>query len=105
MLASAFLSDGFEFCIEAENGKEGIEAARQRKIDLIILDLSMPVMNGLQAAPELRMLLPHTPIILFTLYADSLPHKDTAAAGVTIVLAKGTPLLLIVEKAHELMRN
>jgi CheY-like chemotaxis protein len=58
ILASAFLSDGFMTCIEAENGKEAIEVAKQSKPDLIVLDLSMPVMNGLQSAPELRKILP-----------------------------------------------
>ena len=48
MLASAFLSDGFKTCIEAENGKEAIDVAKQNKPDVIVLDLSMPVMNGLQ---------------------------------------------------------
>ena len=47
MLATAFLSDGFTTCTEAENGKEAIELAKQNKPDVIVLDLSMPVMNGL----------------------------------------------------------
>jgi two-component system chemotaxis response regulator CheY len=46
-LAAAFLSDGFKTCAEAENGKEAIEVAKQIKPDVITLDLSMPVMNGL----------------------------------------------------------
>jgi len=58
MLAAAFLSDGFKTCVEAENGKEGIEAAKRIKPDVIILDLSMPVMNGLEAASKLRQILP-----------------------------------------------
>jgi CheY-like chemotaxis protein len=48
MLASAFLSDGFKTCIEAENGREAIDIAKQNKPGVIVLDLSMPVMNGLQ---------------------------------------------------------
>lgn len=78
MLADAFLSDGFKICGEADNGKEGIEVAVQIKPDLIILDLSMPVMNGLQAATELRRLFPGTPIILFSLYAVGI-SQDAAA--------------------------
>jgi outer membrane protein OmpA-like peptidoglycan-associated protein len=50
-IESAFLSDGFKTCVEAKNGKEGIEAARKCQPDLIILDWSMTVMNGLEAAP------------------------------------------------------
>src|ERR1700726_5166000 len=48
ILTVAFLSDGFEACAEAPNGKEGIRIAQRIQPDLIILDLSMPVMNGLE---------------------------------------------------------
>ena len=67
ILASAFLAGGFETCAEAENGRDGIEVAKRISPDVITLDLSMPVMNGLEAASELRKIFPNTPIILFTL--------------------------------------
>jgi two-component system chemotaxis response regulator CheY len=105
ILAAAFLSSGFETCGEAENGQEGIEVAKQIKPDVITLDLSMPVMNGLQAASELRKLFPNTPIILFTLYADTLSQRDAAKAGVDLVILKTTPVSTLIEKAIELMHN
>lgn len=105
ILTAAFRSSGFETCGEAENGQEGIEVARQIKPDVITLDLSMPVMNGLEAASKLRKLFPKTPIILFTLYADSLSQKDAANAGVDLVVLKTTPLSTLIEKAVELMHN
>jgi CheY-like chemotaxis protein len=103
LIATAFLSDGFKTCAEAENGKEGIEVAKRVKPDVITLDLSMPVMNGLEAAPLLRKLFPKTPIILFTLYADSVPEADASRADVNLVLLKTEPLSTVVEKAHELV--
>jgi CheY-like chemotaxis protein len=103
MLASAFLSDGFKTCIEAENGKEAIDVAKQNKPDVIVLDLSMPVMNGLQSAPELRKLLPQTPIILFTLYGQSLSQTEASKSGISLVLEKTVPLSTLIEKAHQLM--
>src|ERR1700678_787139 len=60
----------YDLCAEAENGKQAIELAQQCHPDLIILDLSMPVMNGLEAARELKKLLPTIPIILFTQYEN-----------------------------------
>jgi two-component system chemotaxis response regulator CheY len=104
-LVTAFLLDGFKICAEAENGKEGIEVAREIKPDVIILDLSMPVMNGLDAASELRKIFPKTPIILFTLYADSLSKTDASKAGVSLVLPKTVPLSTVIEKARELIGN
>ena len=105
MLAAAFLSDGFKTCGEAENGKEAIEVAKQIKPDVITLDLSMPVMNGLTAAPELRRAFPNTPIILFTLYGDSLSKTAASEAGVSLVLEKSVPLSTLIDTAHELMGN
>ena len=102
-IASAFLSDGFETCVEAENGREGIELADKMKPDVIVLDLSMPVMNGLEAASELRKILPNVPIILFTLYGDSVSKAEASKAGVSAVLLKTDPLSALLEKAHELM--
>jgi two-component system chemotaxis response regulator CheY len=105
MLAVAFLSDGFKTCAEAENGKEAIEVAKQIKPDVITLDLSMPVMNGLRAAPELRKILPTTPIILFTLFGDSVPKTAASESGVSLVLLKTVPLSVLIDHAHELMRS
>jgi CheY-like chemotaxis protein len=103
MLATAFLSDGFKTCIEAENGKEAIGVAKQTKPDVIVLDLSMPVKNGLQSAPELRKLLPQTPIILFTLYGQSLSPTEASKSGISLVLEKTVPLSTLIETVHRLM--
>jgi DNA-binding NarL/FixJ family response regulator len=65
----------YEICAEASDGEEAIALAKQHRPDLIILDLSMPVMNGLDAAAELKKIMPHTPIILFTAHADALPKR------------------------------
>jgi two-component system chemotaxis response regulator CheY len=103
MIAGAFLSDGFKTCGEAENGKEGIDLAKELHPDLITLDLSMPVMNGLEAATELRKLYPKTPIILFTLFGDGQLQSEATRIGVNLVLAKTTPLKHVVVLAHRLL--
>jgi two-component system, chemotaxis family, chemotaxis protein CheY len=103
LLVTAFLLDGFETCGQAANGKEGIEVAKQIRPDVIILDLSMPVMNGLEAASELRKIFSKTPIILFTLYADSVSNKEASKAGITLVLLKAVPPSMVIDHAHKLM--
>ena len=102
MIASVFLSDGFQACGEAENGKEAIELAKEIHPDIITMDLSMPVMNGLEAAAEMHKLFPTTPIILFTLFGDGLSQKEVENSGVSLVLAKTTPLSMLIEMAHRL---
>lgn len=62
-------TEGFEVCGEAGNGREGVEKAEQLQPDLIILDLSMPVMNGVDAARILHRILPSVPVILFSCYS------------------------------------
>jgi CheY-like chemotaxis protein len=95
ILSYALQSVGFSICAEAADGAEAIALARVHRPDLIILDLAMPVMNGLEAAPELRSVLPNTPIILFTLYADVMLTRDAIAVGITSVMAKSDLTALI----------
>ena len=64
--------EDYDLCAEAENGRRAIELALQCQPDLVILDLSMPVMNGLDAARELKRLMPEVPIILFSLHEQAL---------------------------------
>jgi CheY-like chemotaxis protein len=60
----------YEICAEATNGAEAIELAKRELPDLIILDLAMPVMNGIATARGLKKLFPHVPIILCTQHAE-----------------------------------
>jgi CheY-like chemotaxis protein len=87
-------------CTEACNGKEAIERAPGVKPDLIVLDLSMPVMNGLEAAPQLARLLPSVPIVMFTSFDDRLVLSYAATAGITAVVNKSeTSQLLAVVRS------
>jgi CheY-like chemotaxis protein len=60
----------YDLCAQASNGEEAIALAVIHKPNLIILDVSMPVMDGLRAAKKLKQILPETPILLFTQHAD-----------------------------------
>jgi CheY-like chemotaxis protein len=64
----------YEVCAEAANGAEAIELARKELPDLIIMDVSMPTMNGITASLQLKKLFPYVPIILFTQHADVVRH-------------------------------
>jgi len=57
-----------EICGEDENGKQALEKVRELKPDLVILDISMPVMNGLEAAREIRRFAPRTKIVILSVH-------------------------------------
>jgi len=79
---------GWEVSGEAANGREAIEKAEQLKPDLVVLDLSMPVMNGLDAARELHRLLPSLPLVMFTNFNMPQLTKEALSAGITAVVSK-----------------
>ena len=62
------LRDDIEICGEAVNGREAIQKARDLKPDLVILDISMPVLDGFSAAREISKLLPRVAILLLTMH-------------------------------------
>jgi CheY-like chemotaxis protein len=102
-LRQLFLSDGFAHCTEAENGKQAIEVARARNPDVIILDLAMPVMNGIEAAPILRKLFPEVPIILFSLHGDYLKTQNLTSLGISATFFKTDSLDELLGKVHQLL--
>jgi CheY-like chemotaxis protein len=64
-----------EICNEAVNAEEAVAKAIQHLPHLVILDLSVPIMNVLQAAEAIHGVLPNVPIILFTLYAETISES------------------------------
>ena len=104
MLRETFeLQEGWEVCGEAVDGREGVEKAQQLKADLIVLDLSMPVMNGLEAARELSRLLPSVPVLLYTNYETPQLKQEALAAGVRAVVSKSESVGALVSSIQDLL--
>jgi|SRR5579864_1253246 len=99
------LEPDFEISGEAENGHDGVEKAENLKPDLIILDLVMPVMTGLDAAPLLRKLLPDTRIILFTVQEGSEVERLARAAGIHAVVSKNQAASKLILQAQALLAS
>jgi DNA-binding NarL/FixJ family response regulator len=101
MLCFLFNSQSdFEVCGAAENGQEAVEMAQVLHPDLIMLDLSMPVMNGVEAACALKRLMPMTPIIVFSEYSDVFSNDEAHAAGIDACVSKSASLSVLLEKAR-----
>ena len=86
----------FEICGEAATGAESLEKAAALRPDLIILDLSMPGMNGIEAASLLKTKAPGIPVVIYTMLEDVLGKSLSASLGVKAVVSKsdGLPKLL-----------
>jgi DNA-binding NarL/FixJ family response regulator len=95
---------GFEVCGEAIDGYDAIEKAQVLKPDLIILDISMPRMNGIEAARKLKKMLPQTPIVLFTSYHAAL-SLDMRAAGIDAVVEKEYGMSVLIKNLQDLLQE
>lgn len=80
---------------EAGNGFDAIAKAQQLQPDLIVLDMSMPIMNGFDTARELKELMPDVPLLMFTALASADIQKEAGEAGVTSVISKQDPAALV----------
>jgi DNA-binding NarL/FixJ family response regulator len=78
----------WEICGEAENGKTAIEMVTDRQPDLVVLDLSMPVMGGLDAARTISAISPNLPIVMFTMHSCDELLKAAQKFGVKHVFPK-----------------
>lgn len=88
---------GFEVCGEAENGLEAIAKTKALLPDLIVTNVSMPIMNGLDAIPEIAKAAPHAKIVVFSVdEADEL-QKEALERGAHSFVSKSHPDRLIDE--------
>ena len=92
----------FEVCADAENGREAIEMAEQLLPDLIVLDLSMPVMNGLDAR-VLKRIMPTVPLIMYSAFGDRFVEQQARLIGISDVVSKSDPFSVLLAKARNLL--
>jgi DNA-binding NarL/FixJ family response regulator len=78
----------WQVCDEAENGRIAVEKVANLKPNAVILDLSMPVMNGLEAAREITRIAPQVHIVMFTMHSNEQLLRDAKAAGIEDVISK-----------------
>jgi DNA-binding NarL/FixJ family response regulator len=103
-LCEALTSEAdFEICGEAENGQVAIEKAQALHPDLIVMDLSMPTMNGIDATRALKALMPMVPVILFTMYDDAFSEQEAESAGASALVSKSEPVSVLIAKARALL--
>ena len=96
---------GWEVCGEAANGREAVAQARQLGPDVAILDFSMPELNGLDAARQIRKSLPHTEVLILTMHDLEELAREIFAAGAGSYILKTDAKRHLVEAIKALAQH
>ncbi|CAA9368593.1 MAG: hypothetical protein AVDCRST_MAG32-330 [uncultured Nocardioides sp.] len=87
---------------EAENGRQGIEVAGAHRPDVVVLDMAMPVMDGLEALPHIRRVSPATRVLVVSGFDQLTMAPSASDAGADGYLQKGAPPATLLERVREL---
>jgi signal transduction histidine kinase len=102
LLRFALTRGGFDVVGEAGDGEHGIDEVREQRPDLVLLDLSMPVMDGLEALPTIRRLVPKATIVVLSGFGATQMSARALAAGADGYVQKGASLTSILDYVREL---
>jgi DNA-binding NarL/FixJ family response regulator len=93
----------FEICGEATDGVEAVAKAKELTPDLILLDVKMPRLTGLEVAGILRHTQPRIRIMMVTMYAEELNKKLTSLFGIDAVFSKSEGVTRLIERVENLL--
>jgi two-component system, NarL family, response regulator LiaR len=74
--------------VEAASGEEAVQVAQSTSPCLVIMDIGLPGINGIEAAQGIKTALPATPVVMLTIYDDEAHRADAAAAGASAYVPK-----------------
>lgn len=93
----------FQVCGQAENGRDAILRAQELRPSLIVTDLSMTLMNGLEETCTLKKLMPDLPVIIYSAHIDSYVEKEAITAGASAVVPKTDVVALLIATSRALL--
>jgi two-component system chemotaxis response regulator CheB len=93
----------FEVCGEASNGQEAVQAAQLLNPDLVVLDLAMPVMNGLDAARVLKRVIPRAVLVMYSGFGDKYVEQQARFIGITALVSKAEPPGTLISLSRTLL--
>lgn len=96
-------SGHFEVVGEAGDGREGIDAATALQPDIVLLDVSMPVMDGLEALPRIVASAPDATVVMLSGFSEKRLGGEAAAGGAAAYLEKGLPPDALVQRLLEVL--
>jgi len=99
------VEDDFEVVGTAADGVQALEKAESLTPDIVLLDLAMPVMDGLQALPLLRAHVPEARIVIFSGFEHQALAEEALQAGADAYIEKGTSVTQLVSQLRALRRD
>jgi DNA-binding NarL/FixJ family response regulator len=97
LTAALGLVEGLEVAGAAPDGESAVVAADELRPDVVLMDMSMPGISGIEATVRIHQRLPQLPVVMLTAQAAPGIEEEAIAAGVGVFLAKGSPFEEIVE--------
>jgi DNA-binding NarL/FixJ family response regulator len=94
--------DDFEVIGTASDGEQALAVAEALRPDIILLDLAMPVMDGMQALPLLRQMMPSARIVIFSGFEQAGLVDEALSVGADAYLEKGASVMQLVQLLREL---
>lgn len=95
----------WEICAAAVDGQDAVEQARKQRPDIAIVDYSMPRLNGLEAARQIRRALPDTEVLMLTMHESEVLVHEVLAAGALGYLLKSDAGTALVQAVEALLRH
>ena len=102
LMAYMSLQAGMQITAEASNGLEAINKIKGSPPDIVIMDMQMPVMDGLEATKIIKKRWPWVRVIALTIYQNY--RSEALAAGADVFLVKGCPVTELLSTVHNVSR-
>jgi len=98
-------AEGFRFASDYGSAEDALAGLPKVKPDVVLMDINLPGMNGVECVRQLKVLLPTTQIMMLTVYEDTENIFNALAAGASGYMLKRTPVKELIEAIHEVKRG
>jgi two-component system, NarL family, response regulator DegU len=99
------MEEGFKVVVQAANGQEAVQALQRNPVDVAVLDIDMPRLNGLEAAEQMLALRPQLPIMLLTMHKERAPFMKALEIGLAGYVLKENAVTDVVHAIYAVVQG